>query len=326
MRGSMFALLSTISNSHVFIFSKIALDKVSLIQFGFYWYLFGFGWNYLYNKKTGNFQSFTNVDKKFRLWLVMTGLLEVIAATTFFSSIQAIENPAVTSFLTNMTPIFVTILGVIFLKERYHPVEIGGIVLTLIGAMILSTAGSMKFSHFIGIGAGLMFFSSLIGAINAILTKSKIHKINPSSFALNRTFYLLGFATLMMLITGESFAIPFSALGIIAIGSFLGPFLSTNTYYTSFKYIEASRTAIILSSRGLFVTILMFLIYHTWPLKYQIIGGIITIIGVIIVTVSKNEMFHFPDKFVQILLKVFNFKAAIIKVMHYKNNNNVKFK
>ena len=60
--------------------------------------------------------------------------------------------------------------------------------------------------------------------------------------------------------------------------------------YSALKYIEASRTMIIQATRGLFVAIGAIIYLNILPEVMQIIGGTITIVGVIVITLGKRMM------------------------------------
>jgi len=73
----------------------------------------------------------------------------------------------------------------------------------------------------------------------------------------------------------------------MAIGSLLGPFLTGFAQYSALKYIEASRTMIIQSTRSLFVLVGSMIYLSILPEMIQVSGGVITIIGVIVMTWGK---------------------------------------
>ena len=114
-----------------------------------------------------------------------------------------------------------------------------------------------------------------------------IKNIHPGIFALNRVLYLFTLGIILMIVKNVSFAIPGTALFNMAAGSFLGPFLTALAQYSALKYIEASRTMIIQATRGLFVLIGSVIYLSILPTYLQIIGGSITIIGVVVMTWGK---------------------------------------
>ena len=83
----------------------------------------------------------------------------------------------------------------------------------------------------------------------------------------------------------------------MGIGSFLGPFITGLAQYSALKYIEASRTMIIQSTRSLFVLVGSMIYLSLLPDLLQLSGGLITIMGVIVMTWGKmrNKKRQEPD-------------------------------
>ncbi len=124
LRGYILALFATIAMSNVYIFSKAALKEVELIQFGFYWFGFAIIWNMVYAIPKKKYSNLSKLKSKDLSFLIVIGLLELAGTTLFFMAINIVENPAIVSFLANMTPIFVTIFGILLLKERFNKIEL----------------------------------------------------------------------------------------------------------------------------------------------------------------------------------------------------------
>jgi len=120
-----------------------------------------------------------------------------------------------------------------------------------------------------------------------VTAKSRIRDIHPGILTLNRVVFLFVFALGAMLFRGESFIVPRQAGINMAIGSLLGPFLTGLSQYSALKYIEASRTMIIQSTRSLFVLVGSMIYLSILPEMLQLTGGIITIVGVIVMTWGK---------------------------------------
>jgi len=70
-------------------------------------------------------------------------------------------------------------------------------------------------------------------------------------------------------------------------GALVGPFLTGFAQYSALRFIEASRTMIIQSTRSLFVLIGSMIYLSILPEMLQLIGGLITILGVIVLTWGK---------------------------------------
>jgi drug/metabolite transporter (DMT)-like permease len=289
LKGYAWAFVAVLAMSNVYIFSKAALNEVQLIQFGFFWFLFGLLWNLIFAIKTCKISTFRNLRREQLTVLVLIGLLEIIGTTSFFSGIRSIENPGIASFLANMTPVFVTLLGISILGERFNRVEASGMLLTVIGALVISYSGQKSLQDFFLPGAEYIVFSSLVFAVSTIVVKKNVLRLPPALLSLNRVLYLFLFSTVMIISLGGSFQVSSSALLNMGIGSILGPFLAVLAAYNALKYIEASRQSILGSTKGLFVLAGAFVYFRAIPEGYQVLGGIITIIGVVLVTFGRKK-------------------------------------
>jgi drug/metabolite transporter (DMT)-like permease len=289
-KGFLLALVSVIAVSNVYIFSKVALKEVSLPQFGVYWFSFGLIWILLfawYRKSFGFFKILT-----FRCYLVMLflGVLEVVGTYFFFKAIYTISNPAIVSFIGNISPSFIIILSFIVLKERFNKLELWGIILALSGAFIISYKGNTNLNEVFIDGAQYVFYSSILGAINAVIIKKKIKKIHPIVLTINRSLFLLIFSVIALSFVDESLSIPVSALKNIFIGSLLGPFLTIIAGYLALQYIPLSRKAVVASTKGIFVLVGSYLYFGEFPKTIALIGGMITIIGVLLIAFGKIKL------------------------------------
>ncbi len=280
-KGYLYALIATICGSLVYLFSKAALNEVSLPQFGFWWFLTAIFWNSLmavHPKGGFSIKSFTRNDYRTLLFI---GLIELVATSSFYAAIAVSPNPAIPSFLRNLEYLFVTVLGFILLSERFGKVALTGAFLTLTGAFIISLRTTSADSFFTA-ASGLMLLSTSFYAVRTILAKKHIRDISPVVLAINRAVFLLLFALVFMIFGKYSFGIPKTAFINIVAGSFIGPFLTSIFQYSALRYIAASKSAIVQSTTGLFVLAGAFLIFGNLPTPVQISGGIITMAGVIL--------------------------------------------
>lgn len=286
-KGYFFAVVATLAFSNVYIFSKAALNEVHLAQFGLYWFTISTVLSFLYatwNKKLAQIKMLTK--RQVRI-LITLGFLEILTTTTFFVSINVIPDPSVTSFLGNMYPVMLALGGVFLLKEKFGWIEIMGAVLALAGAFIISYNGGTTLKTLFIKGTGIVFINAILATTASLVVKVHVKRMSPELLNLNRSVWLLAFSTVVFLATRQSFIIPLSALENIAAGAVLGPFLAVLTIYYSFHYIEASRSSVVQSLKGIFVLIGAYLFFNTLPLPHQLIGGFITVAGVLIMTLAQ---------------------------------------
>lgn len=286
-KGISLAFMATLGMANVYVFSKAAMMEVNFFQFQFYWFGFAMVWILPFLFITGLIKKIPQLSRASKLTLLIIGLLELGAASLLFLAIKLSENPTTISFLSNLTPIFVTMLGIRFLGERFNTVEAFGIILTIGGVILISYTRDTSLSEFFGKGSGWILVSSLFSSFSIITAKSRIRDIHPGILTLNRVIFIFIFAALAVIIRQESLVISGKAAVNMAIGSLLGPFLTGFAQYSALKYIEASRTMIIQSTRSLFVLVGSMIYLSILPEMLQVTGGIITIIGVIVMTWGK---------------------------------------
>lgn len=289
-KGYFFSLLATLAFSNVYIFSKAALQEIELAQFGVYWFGLAILFNLVYIFFTKKYKKISELSSKCLKIIALIGLIEIISTSFFFSGINAMENPAIASFLGNTGPIFITIMGVSFLSERFNFVEVLGIILILFGAFVISYNQNTAFEDFFVAGTWFIILSALFGAFSAIIAKKYIQKIEPVFLSINRSLYLFIFANIVLLSMNQTYTIPVSAVKNLVLGSVLGPFLAVLTSLIALKYIEASRSSIIQSSKGVFVLLGAYLYFDILAEGYQILGGLITIIGFIVIVLGKKML------------------------------------
>ncbi|MFV0591054.1 MAG: DMT family transporter [Draconibacterium sp.] len=290
-KGYFFALLATLAFSNVYIFSKAALNEIPLAQFGSLWYFvvslscFAFA---LFNKKL---KQIAHLTRKQVIVLLTLGLLEIATTTLFFLSIHIIPDPSVTSFLGNLYPVMVMLGGIFILHERFGPIEILGGFLALAGAFVISYSGGTTLETLFIKGTGVVFFNAIFATTATLVVKAHVQKLSPELLNLNRAVWLLSFSVIMFFVMGESAVLSPEAIKNTAIGAVL-EFTAILTVYYSFRYIEASRSAIVQSLKGIFVLIGAFLFFHTFPVKHQLIGGMLTVIGVLVMTLAQTGYFR----------------------------------
>lgn len=288
LKGYSFALLATVAGSTVYIFSKSALDQVSLAQFGVYWFALAIGWNSLFALRSKKTRKLTPISSHSFKILTLIGIIEIVATASFFASISAAENPAIPSFLKNMEYIFVTLMGVILLQERFSRIEVLAVVLTISGALVISYQKGSTIGAFLTGSSGFMLMATIFYGVRTIIVKKNIEVITPTMVAINRSVFLFVFAVAMLLVYKQGLSIPKHAMLMIILGSFTGPFLTSLSQYNALKYLEASKSAIIQSTTAMFVLISAYLAFGRFPLAHQVVGGIFTIAGPMLLMIGKN--------------------------------------
>lgn len=290
LKGYILTLLATVAFSNVYVFSKAALNEMLLPVFLFYLFSIGFVVNlavFIYN---GKYRAVRPAIRK--MWWVFPtlGLIEIFTVTTFYAGVNTIKEPAVTGFLGNLFPLFTTILGVIFLKERFSPIESVGIVLVFAGALLTGYSGDLGWSDFFIPGISLVALNCLGAAVATVIVRSKVGNLPPELLSLNRTAWLVLYSAIWVLTGGHSLKITSMALTNTTIAALMDPVLSILLVYKAYQYIEASRGTIIQSLKGLIVIPVAWLYFGTLPYNYQIVGGVIATVGVMVLALGQQAV------------------------------------
>ena len=290
IKGYLFAIIGTLAFSNEYIFSKAALNEVPLAVFGVYWFSVSTLLIFLFAVRSKSLRQIKILTRNQVRILVTLGFLEILTTTSFYTSVHIIPDPAVTSFLGNMYPVMLAMGGIVVLGERFGPVEIIGAFLALAGAFIVGYTGETELNKLFIPGTGVVLINALLATITSLVVKVHVKKLSPELLSLNRSIWLLVFSFIMFFALGHSFAIPLSALRNITIGAALGPSLAIITIYYSFRYMEASRSSVVQTSKGIFVLIGAYLFFGTLPQRHQLVGGLLTVVGVLIMTLAKAHM------------------------------------
>ncbi len=290
IKGYIYAIIATLALSNVYIFSKAALNEVNLAQFGFYWFGFAILWNLIYTLVTNQFKNTKRLSVFQIKNLAGIGIMEVIATTSIFIAIKIIPNPTIPALIRNVEPVIIVILAIIILKEKYSKIEVVGVALTITGTIIISYNKSGNLDSIFIPGVNYMLLSSLFYAIRTIWSKKIIHHFTALALNLNKVGFLFIVAAIFIPITNSSLPISKTAFLNILIGSFIGPFLTSYMQFLSLKFIDASRATLVQSATGFITLGLAYVYFDSLPFTYQIIGGIITIIGLALLTINKKRI------------------------------------
>lgn len=286
-KGILYALGAALAVSNVYIFSKAALNEVHLAQFGVYWFGLGILWNGLFLLFTGKYKKISKLSGKSLLNLIIIAFLEMFSTLFFFLAIKTVSNPAVVSFLANINPLFVTIFGIVLLRERFNSIEFMGMTLLLTGTIIISLFSGAEIDTIFIPGVQWVILAGLIYSVATIFAKKQVKIVDPSILSLSRIIMLFVFSYISLIWLDLSFEIPYDSAINITIGSILGPFLTATLGYLALSYIEASKAAMVRSVRSLFVMAGAYLYFNNLPTTLQIIGGMLTILGVVLISLGK---------------------------------------
>lgn len=281
--GYLYALGAAIALSSSFIFSKSVLNQVSMIQFGAVWFTMGVVWNSAWYFGRKKYRTFSvNTRQKLGVALLIA-ILEGAATGLFYLAIRAMENPAVVSFIGNIGPVFVIIMGITLLKERFGRLQVVGILVTIAGVFVINFREG-AFVGFLDPGAAYVIAASFLFALATISGRRFKEYLDPELMSLIRTILLAVVFVILILISKENLRFEGYVWRDLAFGSLFETLLTIVFAYQALRRIDATSTSLIISSKGVWTLLLAWIFLNVFPTGIQVVGGLATIIGIYLIT------------------------------------------
>ncbi|TYS67169.1 DMT family transporter [Sutcliffiella horikoshii] len=219
--------------------------------------------------------------------LIVLGILGVFVHQVLQATALLTIDASSAGWLISFSPIFTVLLSMIFLHEKMTPSKVIGMILSVLGVLLITSArNGQPLSLTINLGFLLMILSTLNWAIYSILLKG----LRIPYPALVVTFYmsLVGFIlTSPFLVRNKGWeSLKLLSLSEWAHLVFLGIFVSGIAYWywgKAHEVMAASKVSMFLYLEPLSTLIAAIVILHEKILVHGVLGGIIIIFGVIIV-------------------------------------------
>lgn len=138
--------------------------------------------------------------------------------------------------------------------------------------------------------------------------------LNVNPITANQVRVIMTFFIMMVIFIPEFFTIwRISAFDLLIFGliSFFGIFLGDTVYFYSLKYTDVSITAPLSSTYAIMIAIIMFAFFNVEITAFEIIGGIVIVIGIWIIQERTRKMLQKIGVFLALLSALF-YSIAII--------------
>lgn len=281
--GYLFAFGASLALAASFVFSKSALNHLSMLQFGMLWFSMGILWNGTWFLLRREYRSVKGKTGPKTGVAIVIAVLEGAATGLFYLAIKAMENPAVVSFIGNIGPVFVTLMGISLLKERFRTTQVIGIVITIMGVFVINyRAGG--FAGFVDPGSFYVIGAAFLFSLATIVGRRWHHLLVPGYMSLIRSFLLAVVMAIMFFRSGDMVSVSLSIWKDLALGSLLETLIVIVFAYQALKMIEATKTSLIISTKGVWTLLLAWLFLGVFPSVVQLVGGLLTLVGVWLIT------------------------------------------
>ena len=281
--GYLYAFGASLALAASFVFSKSVLNQLSMLHFGLLWFSMGVVWNSIWFFAKRDYRNVKEDKWKKTGVAIVIAILEGAATGLFYLAIKAMENPAVVSFIGNIGPVFVTLMGILLLKERFRTLQLIGIVTTIVGVFVINFREG-GFAGFVDPGSVYVISAAFLFSLATIVGRRMHHKLVPGYMSLIRSSLLAVAMAILFFRSGELTPISLNIWKDLALGSFLETLIVIVFAYQALKLIEATKTSLIISTKGVWTLLLAWIFLDIFPTGVQLVGGLVTLVGVWLIT------------------------------------------
>lgn len=215
--------------------------------------------------------------------LVITAIFgSFLAPLIYLNGLQQIT-AVNASLLMNVEIVFVVIIGIFFLRERFVKEDILGFLFIFIGTVFLATNGQINnISQVQVMGTVLIVIAAFLWSIDTSLSKYLSKKRD--LLLVSALKCSIGGLTLLIfsLIFGQSFTLPLDKIPYLLFIGIIIAGLSFILVYFSIREIGSTRTGSLFSLSSLFGAIFAFIILKESFSLMQLFFGFLMLVGVYI--------------------------------------------
>lgn len=274
--GSLFAFLSAVAVSLVYITSKAAQQTMETRLFMFWWFAFAALWAIvilIVNRR--DFLCYLEKIRIFKWFFLYFALSEAFASFLFFYTIKQV-NPAIVSFIGSLTPLFVAVIAFFYIQERLSPREISGGLISIAGVVLITyVSPDINIAYTL-----LVLLMVTIFSFNNVLVKKKIADVPPILISLVRIFFLMLTYLGLNLALGGMRLPDAREFWPLLSGSFLGPIMGMTFLFSALQHIKSTQASLIKNSQPFLVVVFSYLFLQTGVSLSQLWAGCLIVIGI----------------------------------------------
>lgn len=281
--GYLLAVGSAAAVAATSVVRKTISTEVNPATFSVWWYGLAGLYGWVLTAARGQLHVASGIRHKWQPTAVLV-LSNAVAAILFYTEID-LANPSLVSFFGRLRTVYTVLLGVLLLRERLNRQEWIGAGITVLGTLLIAYRG--------GAVLNLVFLLALVEnflmAVATIAAKSAVKYVSPTVLVGYRGVLISFLIVIYALVSGQWQPVSWDTWLVIAVGALGGPFLGHVMYYAALARIDAGKVAVLAAIQPVFVTLYTALILSTVPTARQAAGGILTVAGVLIVSVARQR-------------------------------------
>jgi drug/metabolite transporter (DMT)-like permease len=283
-RGVLFAVSGSLMFGLSPVFMRLVLDFVNVATMNVLFTVFAslcFAVAFVVFRKTVYFRSI------FGNWR-RVGLMSLFSAagSLLYTLGVSLYGPVTATFLVQFTAVFTILFGVVFFKERFTRLEGAGIVVAVVGVFVLAY-GNLSLEV---VGTLVLLGAALFFASANSLSKAYVKNVHPVALAGGNAMFMFLFISIFAVLSGEmETAFPSVTLVYAFLGAVTGVVLSFVLFFKALEVFEVSKAATVRTMEPFLTAVFSFAILALIPTVNQLVGGVLIVIGVVTLSLTKGK-------------------------------------
>jgi drug/metabolite transporter (DMT)-like permease len=283
-RGILFAVSASLMFGLSPVFIRLVLDFVNVETMNVLFTVFAslcFVLLFGVFRKAAYFRSILGNWRKVALMSLFSA-----AGSLLFTYGIFLYGPVNAVFLIQFNAVFTILFGVAFFKERFTRLEAAGILVAVVGVFVLAYGDlALEIMSTLVLLAAALFFASA-----NTLSKAYVKKVNPVALAGGNSMFVFLFVLAFAVLSGTlETTFPSVTLLYAFLGAVIGVVLSFALFFKALEVFEMSKTATIRTMEPFWTAIFSFAILALIPTVNQLVGGVLIVIGVATVSLTKEK-------------------------------------
>lgn len=225
-------------------------------------------------------------------WLLLMGVTNAIAFILLFNGLD-LTDPVAVGFLRRFYVVFAIILGYLLLGERFTRLEGIVILISMLGAFIFVSNGTLPDPQNI-LGSVLIILSSLLFAFANLLAKHRIDAFSTwELMAVNSWIVLFFVAIYALLRLGIVTTVTANSVVLLGVSSLLSSFLGLALFYAGLQYVSYWKANVVRTIQPVIVLVYSLPFFSqaiTWP---RLVGGgllVASLLALLLIRNSQREL------------------------------------
>ena len=216
------------------------------------------------------------------LGMILMGAIGYVGQSLAYFTALTLASASLVALLLYLYPAIVTVLSVLFLKERFTPVKLGALLLALVGTaltigptgsgrmpgILLALAAAVIYSGYILVGSRLIPHTNAIGASTTVITAAAVVYAG------------------IVAVRGPMFPQDILGWGVVVAIALVSTVLPIVTFFAGLERVGPSKASTLSTLEPVVSVGLAILVLGEMLNPLQVLGGVLILIAVLICSIT----------------------------------------